>query len=147
MASILHSCVVIPNCLLHYASVYLRHHSSLLFSTLVVCFSQQLLSLLLRTALLCRCSDAACLIAEIKIKGLAALGLFGSLALGLDKISSAHTSHQGGGGTSVVYSPGGTLHLQNRHTPTHTQTISWHIHSPPSLVGATSKASCLLASI
>lgn len=55
--------------------------------------------------------------------------LFWSLALGLDKISSAHTSHQGGGGTSVVYSAGGTLQLQHRQTPTHTEYPGTHTHT------------------
>lgn len=91
--------------------------------SLVICFAQQLLTLLLRTALLCRHRRSAGLGAEIKIKGLAALRLFWSLALGLDKIFSTHTIHCRGGGTSAVYSAGGTLHL---HADTHPQTHGLH---------------------
>lgn len=85
-------------------------------------------SLLLCAALLCRHQHAARLLAEIKIKGLAALRLFWSLALGLDKISSAHTSHQGGGWHfCCLLSRGHSAPPPLTHT--HAHTISWSTHS------------------
>lgn len=60
--------------------------------------------------------------------------LFSSLALGLDKISSAHTSHQGGGWHFCCLLSRG--HPAPPSTDTHplTHTISWYTHSlPPSI--------------
>lgn len=92
-------------------------------------------SLLLCAALLCRHRHAARLLAEIKIKGLAALRLFWSLALGLDKISSAHTSHQGGGVALLLFTQQGALctSTTDTHTLMHTQYPDLHTALPSSV--------------